>query len=45
MTPEDGIEVIRVPFARMIESARAGRIRDVKTALALLLAAERPPLP
>ena len=42
---EDGIEVIRVPFARMIESARAGRIRDAKTALALLLAAERPPPP
>jgi ADP-ribose pyrophosphatase len=42
---EDGIEVTLMPFARMIESARAGRIRDVKTALALLMAAERPPLP
>jgi ADP-ribose pyrophosphatase len=43
--PEDGIEVVRVPFARMVEAARAGRVRDVKTAVALLIAGERPPLP
>jgi ADP-ribose pyrophosphatase len=42
--PEDGIEVIKMPFARMIEAARAGRVRDVKTALALLIAADRPPI-
>jgi ADP-ribose pyrophosphatase len=43
--PEDGIEVIRMPFAAMVEAARAGKVRDAKTALALLLAAGRPPLP
>jgi ADP-ribose pyrophosphatase len=43
--PEAGIEVIRVPFARMVDAARAGRVRDVKTAVALLIAAGRPPLP
>jgi ADP-ribose pyrophosphatase len=42
--PEDGIEVIKMPFARMVEAARGGRVRDVKTALALLIAAERPPI-
>lgn len=40
--PEDGIEIVRVPLARMVDASRAGRIRDVKTSLALLLAAERP---
>lgn len=42
---EQGIEVSRVPFERMVVAARAGRVRDAKTALALLMAAGRPPLP
>ncbi len=42
--PEDGIEVVRMPFARMVDAARAGRVRDVKTAVALLIAAGRAPL-
>jgi ADP-ribose pyrophosphatase len=42
---EDGIEVIQMPFGRMVEAARAGKVRDAKTALALLLAAGRPSLP
>jgi ADP-ribose pyrophosphatase len=42
---EQGIEVSRVPLDRMVAAARAGRVRDAKTALALLLAAGRPPLP
>ena len=41
-SPEDGITLIREPFERMVGAARAGRVRDVKTALALLLAAGRP---
>ncbi len=36
---EDGIEVLRRPFEDMVRAARAGRVRDAKTALALLLAA------
>ncbi|MEO8423343.1 MAG: NUDIX hydrolase [Actinomycetota bacterium] len=43
--PEEGIEVVRMPFGRMVDAARAGRVRDVKTAVALLIAAARPPLP
>ena len=43
--PEDGIEVIRMPFVRMVDAARSGRVRDVKTAVSLLIAAGRPPLP
>jgi ADP-ribose pyrophosphatase len=39
--PEDGIELVRRPFAELVRSARAGRIRDAKTSLALLLAAAR----
>jgi len=42
---ERGIEVSRVRFDRMVTAARAGRVRDAKTALALLLAAGRPSLP
>jgi ADP-ribose pyrophosphatase len=42
---EDGIEVIRMPFERMVDAARGGMVRDAKTALALLLAAGRPSLP
>ena len=40
-SPEDGIEVLRRPFEEMVHAARAGRVRDAKTAVALLLAAAR----
>lgn len=40
--PEKGIEVLRRPLAEMVAAARAGRVRDAKTALALLLADGRP---
>lgn len=40
--PEPGIEVLREPMARMVAAARAGRVRDAKTALGLLLADARP---
>lgn len=40
-TPEDGIAVVREPRDAMVAAARAGRIRDVKTALALLMAEGR----
>jgi len=43
--PEEGIEVERVPFERMVAAARGGKVRDAKTALALLLAATAAPLP
>jgi len=36
--PEDGIEVLLRPLEHMIASAKSGKIRDVKTAVALLLA-------
>lgn len=36
--PEEGIELVRAPFAEMVAEARAGRVDDAKTALALLLA-------
>jgi ADP-ribose pyrophosphatase len=36
--PEDGIELVRRPFAEMVAAARAGRVRDAKTCVALLLA-------
>ena len=42
---EPGIELVLEPFARMVAAARSGRVRDAKTALALLMAAGRPPLP
>ncbi|MEX1264173.1 MAG: NUDIX hydrolase [Actinomycetota bacterium] len=42
---ELGIELVIEPLARMVAAARSGRIRDAKTALALLMAAERPALP
>ena len=35
--PEEGIEVVRRPFDGAVAEARAGRIDDAKTALALLL--------
>ena len=41
--PEEGIELVRRPFADMVAEARAGRIEDAKTALALLLADARMP--
>src|SRR4029077_19587838 len=36
-TPEAGIELIRIPLDRMVAAARGGKVRDVKTAFALLL--------
>ncbi len=39
--PEEGIEVVRRPFADAVAEVRAGRIDDAKTALALLLADAR----
>lgn len=42
---EAGIELVIEPLERMIAAARSGRVRDAKTALALLMAAGRPPLP
>lgn len=39
--PEPGIELVRVPFDELVHAARAGRIRDAKTALAVLLAEGR----
>jgi ADP-ribose pyrophosphatase len=39
--PEAGIELVRQPFAGVVAEARAGRIEDAKTALALLLADAR----
>ena len=39
--PEEGIELVRRPLDEFVGSARAGRIRDAKTALALLLANAR----
>jgi ADP-ribose pyrophosphatase len=35
--PESGIELLREPLGTMLEAARAGRVRDAKTALALLM--------
>ncbi|HEX6398843.1 MAG TPA: NUDIX hydrolase [Actinomycetota bacterium] len=40
--PEEGIELVRRPLAEAAAEARAGRIADMKTALALLLADEGP---
>ena len=39
--PEEGIDLLRKPFREMLMAARAGRIRDVKTALVILLADAR----
>jgi len=39
--PEEGIELLRKPFDEMVAAARGGKVRDVKTAYALLLAAAR----
>jgi ADP-ribose diphosphatase len=35
--PEAGIELVPAPLATMVRAARAGRVRDAMTALALLL--------
>jgi ADP-ribose pyrophosphatase len=39
--PEDGIEVVRIPLGDAVEAVRTGRITDAKSAVALLLAADR----
>lgn len=36
--PEAGIELVTIPFERMVAAARRGKVRDAKTAIALLLA-------
>jgi len=41
--PEEGIELVPRPLAEAVADARAGRIDDAKTALALLLADARTP--
>jgi 8-oxo-dGTP pyrophosphatase MutT (NUDIX family) len=41
--PEDGIELVRMPYARAVAAAREGKVRNVSTALALLMAAARVP--
>ena len=43
--PEQGIELHLVPLQEMVAAARGGKVRDVKTAYALLMAAAAPPLP
>ena len=42
---EPGIELVVEPLGRMVDAARSGRVRDAKTALALLMASGRPALP
>jgi ADP-ribose pyrophosphatase len=39
--PEDGIELVRRPLADLVAEARAGRLEDAKTTVALLLADAR----
>lgn len=39
--PEAGIEVVREPFDRILAAARGGKVRDAKTAMAVLLAGAR----
>lgn len=41
--PEDGIELVPRPLDEMIRAARAGRVSDAKTALALLMVEGRIP--
>ena len=43
--PEEGIEVLIVPLGEMVAAARGGKVRDIKTAYALLMAATASPLP
>jgi ADP-ribose diphosphatase len=40
--PETGIELVRRPLDAMVTAAGAGRVRDAKTALALLLSVRHP---
>jgi ADP-ribose pyrophosphatase len=40
--PERGITLVRRPLPTMVAAARAGRVRDAKTALALLLVSGHP---
>ena len=42
--PEHGIAVVRMPLHRVVAQARAGKVRNASTALALLLAAGVPVL-
>jgi ADP-ribose pyrophosphatase len=44
-TAEAGIEVVTKPFDEMVAAARGGRVRDAKTAFALLWASNSVPLP
>jgi ADP-ribose pyrophosphatase len=39
--PEEGIELVRKPFAEMAAAAKAGRVRDAKTCVALLFGEAR----
>jgi ADP-ribose pyrophosphatase len=41
--PEHGIDLLREPLETMLDAARYGRVRDAKTALALLLLGARHP--
>lgn len=42
--PEERIELVRMPLDRAVAAARAGRVRNASTALALLMAASWPEL-
>jgi 8-oxo-dGDP phosphatase len=42
--PEEGIEVVRMPLHRAVASAKAGKVRNATSALALLLVAGLPAL-
>jgi ADP-ribose pyrophosphatase len=39
--PEAGIELVRLPLEEMITAARTGKVRDAKTAIALLMVPPR----
>jgi len=39
--PEEGIELVRMPFTEAVVAARAGRFRNVTTAIGILLAEPR----
>jgi ADP-ribose diphosphatase len=39
---EEGVELVRLPFAHAIRAVQDGRIEDAKTVCALLLARDRP---
>ena len=42
-SPEEGIELVRMPLADAVSAARNGRVRNAASALALLLVATRVP--